>query len=185
MRKLVISALGIDRPGIVAEVSRALFDQGCNIEEVSQTILQTEFACIFIVSARESMKPEELYELLQEELQSSGLHVVVKSLETLPSKASVSIHCEPFVVTTNGLDRPGLVKGITEIMARFGVNIINLKAVFRGDEEPQQCMMIYEVDIPVDIDQQTFINELRRVAKELELDLSIQHRNIFEAIHRI
>ena len=44
MNKVVISVLGQDRPGIIARVSKALFLMNCNIENVSQTIIQAEFS---------------------------------------------------------------------------------------------------------------------------------------------
>jgi glycine cleavage system transcriptional repressor len=92
---------------------------------------------------------------------------------------------EPFVITTLGPDRPGLVAGITELLARFGVNISNLKAVFRGGDNPQENTMIYEVDIPVVADHNLFREALYERGRELDLDVSLQHREIFEAIHRI
>jgi glycine cleavage system transcriptional repressor len=45
--------------------------------------------------------------------------------------------------------------------------------------------MIYEVDIPATIDQSAFRQALRRRAEDLGLELSLQHRDIFEAIHRV
>ncbi|MBN1140874.1 MAG: amino acid-binding protein, partial [Deltaproteobacteria bacterium] len=39
MRKLVLSVLGKDRPGIVSKVAASLAALGCNIEDCSQTIL--------------------------------------------------------------------------------------------------------------------------------------------------
>jgi glycine cleavage system transcriptional repressor len=45
--------------------------------------------------------------------------------------------------------------------------------------------MIYEVDVPPQTDQQALYQELKRRAQELALDIDIQHRNIFEAIHRV
>jgi glycine cleavage system transcriptional repressor len=45
--------------------------------------------------------------------------------------------------------------------------------------------MIYEVDIPVDIDRKEFYRTLREKAEALALSISIQHRNIFETINRI
>jgi glycine cleavage system transcriptional repressor len=89
------------------------------------------------------------------------------------------------VVTTVGPDRLGLVAGITEVMAHFGANITNLRAAFRGGEDPKRNTMIYEVDIPADIDLKAFREALRERASALGLDLSLQHRDIFEAIHRV
>ncbi len=45
--------------------------------------------------------------------------------------------------------------------------------------------MIYEVDVPKETDQTLLYQDLRKKAKELDLDISIQHRNIFEAINRV
>jgi glycine cleavage system transcriptional repressor len=183
MEKIVISVLGYDRPGIVASVSKMLFESGCNIEDVSQTTLQTEFSGVFIASMPQELHEEDLLARLEEGLAPMGLSVLLKGLqapgEWKPPKS------EPFVITTMGPDRLGLVAGITEVMARFGVNITNLKAVFRGGENPQHNVMIYEVDIPVEIDQHAFREALHERAKELGLEISLQHRDIFEAVNRI
>ena len=40
--KNLFSVIGRDKPGILAKISAILFSYGCNIEDVSQTILQTE-----------------------------------------------------------------------------------------------------------------------------------------------
>jgi len=183
MKKIVISVLGYDRPGIVAAVSKTLLENRCNIEDVSQTILQTEFAGIFIASMPEGMSEQDLLAGLQERLAPLGLSVLVKEM----GQAGVwePIESEPFVITTIGPDRLGLVAGITEVLARFGVNIANLKAVFRGGENPRDNVMIYEVDIPVKTDQHEFRVLLYARAAELGLDISLQHRDIFEAVHRV
>lgn len=55
MKKIVISVLGQDRPGILAAVSRILFEQDCNIENVHQSILQSEFSGIFIAAIPDEM----------------------------------------------------------------------------------------------------------------------------------
>jgi glycine cleavage system transcriptional repressor len=184
MTKVVVSVLGRDRPGIVAAVSKVLLDNGCNIEDVTQTVLQTEFTSIFIASIPEALAPEELLFRLQEGGKPLSLHVVVKRLEG-PKEPVATPQSEPFVVTTVGPDRLGLVAGITEVIARFRGNITNLRAAFRGGEDPGSNTMIYEVDIPIDVDHRAFRKALRQRAAELGLDLSLQHRDIFEAIHRV
>jgi glycine cleavage system transcriptional repressor len=45
--------------------------------------------------------------------------------------------------------------------------------------------MIYEVDIPPSTDQKRLREALRKKAGELDLEINIQHRNIFDAINRI
>ena len=184
MNKAILSVLGHDRPGIVAAVTGILFDLNCNIENVSQTILQTEFSGSFIVTMPRDLSLDDLYERFTENLTPMGLHVHIEPL--LKKEAVLTTReSEPFVITTKGPDRQGLVAGISEVIAYHGVNITNLQAVFKGGDEPGDNIMIYEVDIPIDIDQQTLYRDLREKAKSLTLDISIQHRNIFETINRI
>lgn len=185
MTRVVISILGMDRPGIVAAVSRILSENHCNIENASQTILQTEFAAIFIVSTPEDLQNDDLLLRLRRGLKPLGLYAFLKPMES--AEASVTpTFSEPFVITTTGPDSLGLIATFAEIMARFRANITNLKALAReSDEDPGYgSVVIYEVDVPIGIDQKAFRQALRERAEELELDLSIQHRDIFEAIHR-
>jgi glycine cleavage system transcriptional repressor len=183
MKKIIISVLGHDRPGIIAAVSEVLFRNGCNIEDVSQSILQTEFAGVFIASLPGTLEAGELSGRLREKLDPMRLSVLLSEVDAAGVwEAPLS---EPFVITTMGPDRPGLVAGITELLARFGVNISNLKAVFRGGDNPLENTMIYEVDIPLAVDQNLFREALYERGRELGLDVSLQHREIFEAIHRV
>ena len=183
MKKMIISVLGKDRPGIIAAVTRILFELDCNIENVSQTILQKEFSGIFIVAVNDRLSGSTLHRQLEAGLGPMGLHVYEKPLsdasQTPPAPS------EPFVITTKGPDRKGLVAGITAVMADHRVNVTNLQAVFKGGDDPNANIMIYEVDIPNDADQQALRQSLREKARDLSLDISIQHKLIFEAINRV
>lgn len=184
MTKVIISVLGKDRPGIVAAVSRVLFERDCNIENVSQTILQSEFAGIFIAAMPAGITPEALREGLAASLADFKMYVQVKPLTATGSPAPPPA-AEPFVITTIGPDAKGLVARITAVIARYQVNVTNLQAVFKGGSEPGDNIMIYEVDVPIDIDQQRFRQDLQDQATALGLRLTIQHRNIFSAMNRI
>lgn len=49
MKKALVSVTGIDRPGIIAKVSTALFEMNINVLEISQTILDGYFTMLMIV----------------------------------------------------------------------------------------------------------------------------------------
>ena len=183
MKKIIVSVLGHDRPGIIAAVSGVLFEAGCNMEDVSQTILQTEFAGVFIASVPDRLDAGELRKRLRQKLDTLGLSVLLREMES--AGVWVPSPSEPYVITTMGPDRPGLVAGVTELLARFGVNISNLKAVFRGGDNPNANVMIYEVDIPSSLDRNSFRGALYERGRELGLDISLQHSEIFEAVHRV
>ncbi len=184
MKKIIISVFGPDRPGVLAAVSRILFEQDCNIENVTQTILQSEFSGSFIAEMPTDLTSDALCCFLSEALMPMRLQFNVKLMEISPSALGGQL-AEPYVITTRGPDRKGLVANVTRIIAGYGVNITNLQAAFKGGENPNDNIMIYEVDVPVDIDAQAFHRDLRDKAAELDLVISIQHRKIFEAINRV
>ncbi len=187
MSKVIISVIGKDRPGIIAAVTGILFETDCNIENVSQTIVQAEFSGIFIAAIPPGLAVTALAHAMDQGLKPMGLHVFVKPVEpSLPSAPDPqAVASEPFVITTRGPDNKGLVARITRVIADHDVNVTNLQAVFKGGRDPGNNIMIYEVDVPLSCDQKALRNDLRNKAAELDLTISIQHKKIFEAINRI
>lgn len=185
MKKSIITVIGGDKPGIIASVSESLFRQGCNIENISQTILQSEFAAIYIVSLPDGISIETLEDSLTRDVSEMGLTVHLKYVDEHSVPGTSPSESEPFIVTTTGPDRKGLVAIISRVFADAGVNITNLKAVFEGGDNPTRNIMLYEIDVPSGIHYQKMSENLKQKAAELNLDLSIQHKNIFDTVNRI
>lgn len=182
MSKTVVFVLGPDRPGIIAAATRALFELGCNLEDVSQTSLQGQFVGIFVVAAPVRLSNAELLAALRGRLDPLGLSVELREIAAAGAPPAAA---EPYVITTVGPDRPGLVAGIAGLLAEFGANITNLKAIARGRREGTEYVTFYEIDLPAAADGATFRSALRGRAAELGLDVNIQHREIFEQVHRV
>ena len=67
--KCVVSVLGKDRSGIVAEVATALAECGANIDDISQTILDDIFSMTMLVT----LAPEACdFNTVQEKLEAVG-----------------------------------------------------------------------------------------------------------------
>ena len=182
LNKLIISVLGQDRPGIIAAVSDLLYDCGCNIENVSQTILQSAFGALFIVSTTAKLDAKRLQKILTDGVSKLNLDVFVRNHEFA---AHAMVPAQPFVITTFGPDQQGLVRGITSILARHAINVSNFRAVFKGGDDPGNNVMIFEVDVPVDTSLPDLCRELEHAARQLNLEINIQHRRIFETMNRI
>lgn len=52
----IITVIGKDRTGIVANVSQALFEENVNIEDISQTIMEGFFVMAMLVDIKNSKK---------------------------------------------------------------------------------------------------------------------------------
>jgi glycine cleavage system transcriptional repressor len=184
MKKAVITVIGPDRPGIIASVSETLYQQGCNIENISQTLLQSAFAGIYVVSLPPDKTLEALQQRINENLadQSLLVHILPHRPESRLYKPSSA---EPFIITTSGPDQKGLVAKISRIIADHQANITNLKAVFKGGDDPNRNVMVYEVDVPETTDISKLSEGLKAGALESGLEMTLQHKNIFDAVNRI
>jgi glycine cleavage system transcriptional repressor len=186
MEKVIISVVGHDRPGIVSALSGALLTLECNIESVSQTILQSVFGAILIVAPPAGLPREDIKASLETAVSHLSLDVTVKPFPAGQAESRPGAEDgAPFVITTMGPDKKGLVAATTGVMAKHGVNITNLKAVFKGGDNPLDNLMIYEVTIPGQVVLPDLYRELEEAAAGLGLKINIQHRHIFEAMNRI
>lgn len=68
-RKGVVTVLGFDRKGIIAQVSQTLYESGVNILDISQTIVSGMFNMVMLVDISE---PNRTFEELSESLQALG-----------------------------------------------------------------------------------------------------------------
>jgi len=185
MNKLIITVLGKDRPGIIAQVTTDLFDLACNLENVNQMILQNQFAGFFIVEAPKDLTPESIQADLTKRNNGNGLTIHVQELDAQPVSNQETVGADIFLMTTIGPDQKGLVAKFSSIIAAHNANIVNLKAVFKGGSDPNANVMSYQVAITSDVDTPALFAALREKAIDLALDIRIQHKNIFDAINKI
>ena len=78
--KAVITVIGKDKTGIIYKVSKILYELGVNIDDISQTVMQSYFTMLMLVSAQESTKITLLTQKL-EPLREEGLSVQVQKTE--------------------------------------------------------------------------------------------------------
>lgn len=184
MQKLSISFLGKDGPGIVATVSQGLSDNNCNILQVTQTILGAEFAAIFIVDAPDELTIDFLQEKLEQALGRDQHDISVLIRQASHGAWSKQVSCQPYVVTTDGTDQPGLISTMARVFARHNINIENLKAVL-GHGGEDHALFVFEIEVPENEDIGRLNREIHSAGRSLKLNVSMQHRDIFEAMHRI
>ena len=54
--KAIVSIIGKDRTGIIAKVTTRLYELGCNVEDISQTVMQgSYFTMIMLITLKEGL----------------------------------------------------------------------------------------------------------------------------------
>ena len=117
----VISALGKDRPGIVNQLSKAILDCGCNIEDSRMTVLGGEFALILMVSGHWGAitRLERQVPVLEKKLE-----LTILARHTEPRTAVQDT--VPYTVDVVAMDHPGIVHDIADFFATRDINIEEL-----------------------------------------------------------
>ncbi len=147
MRHLALSALGRDRPGIVAAVTGALLRHEVNIEDAQMTILRGHFTMMLVVSGPDALDIDELRDDLDDVAREVGLSAV--SVAEVAEVAGV--HSEPtHIVTLYGADHPGIVHAAAQAVADGDANITDLNARLSEEGEAALYVLMMEVAAPPD-----------------------------------
>jgi len=182
---IVVSVISQDRPGIVASVSKALYENHYNIEALSQTSVLGQFAMIIIASAKKGQTHQKVKTACQTLSQTMGLNISLKEARREDMVPYLKSETEPFVITVHGEDRPGLAYGVSEILAGWGINITRLDAKVTLIGQKLEYVQIYEVDIPKELDFDVLHDTLKKRGQELGVSIDLQHQEIFRAINQV
>jgi glycine cleavage system transcriptional repressor len=161
--EFAVTAVGADRPGIVAAVAAVLHDRGGNVEDSAMTILGGHFAIVLLVSA--SGTADELRDALQEATDELGLTISVSAAgaERRPAEPT-------HLLSVYGADKPGIVAAVTAELAEKGANITDLETQVIGEDEP-----VYAMVIELIADDEAGIEAgLTRVCDELGVDHTLR-----------
>lgn len=174
MPHVVVTAVGADRPGIVAAVTRVLVDQRCNLEDTSMTILGGHFAMMLVVATPGDAGPAELEAALAPVAGDLGLVVAVRPIAELdPAAGDDGGAGEDWEVSVYGADRPGIVHRMTALLAGRGVNIVDLSTRVIGDPDRPVYAMFLGVRVPPGVDAADLEADLRGAATDLGVECSL------------
>lgn len=152
MPELAVTAIGRDRPGIVAGVTGALLDVQGNVEDSQMSILGGHFAVMLLVSVPEGTSRDAVAERLARAAGELELEAVSVASVGAGAKTTRPSH----VLSVYGADRPGIVHAVAAALADLGVNITDLETKLAGTEEAPVYVMILEIALgeaaPADVE---------------------------------
>ena len=143
MAMLAVTAVGADRPGIIARVAQVLFDHGGNMLDSTMTILGGQFAIVLLVET--TAQAAALESDLSSATADLGLVVAVRPVGE-GSVSSPPTH----MLSVYGADRPGIVAAVTTVLAERAINVTDLTTRVLEGEEPVYAMVL-EISLPPDL----------------------------------
>ena len=133
----MVTLVGEDRIGIVASISQALFENGCNLGEASMVRLGGNFSIMMMVDSTGGVTGLE--KILRPVAHDLALHLHIDTIH-----AHLHDRREPDVqVQVFGADRAGIVAEVTGILAECGLHILDLNSEVAGTgDEPVYIMVL-------------------------------------------
>ena len=171
-----LSAIGRDRPGIVADLSELIYECDCNLEDSSMTILGSEFAVLLLLTGEVQGIADRLSSACKRLEWERRLTVFFRPLEAEPIPYRASQRAARYALQASGVDKAGIVAKLARSLADHRVNIAQMQTQSRP--EPESGTPIYTVrmvmDVPGEVDEQALRERLEVVARELNVDLVLE-----------
>jgi len=175
-RWFALSAIGRDRPGIVADLAELIYECDCNLEDSSMTILGSEFAVLLLLTGEGDDVEQRLSAACKRLEWEKRLTVFFRPLDGEPVPYGVSHRARAFELQAVGVDKAGIVARIARCLANHQINVTQMTTSSRP--EPGTGTPIYNMrirmEVPEGVDQHTLGGELDQIARSLNIDLSLQ-----------
>jgi len=168
---LVITAVGKDRPGIVDQLSMAILDCGCNINDSRMTVLGGEFAIILLICAKWNAlaKLENQLPTLGDQLE---LNITAKRTELSPQNDKLL----SYSIDVVSMDHPGIVYQIANFFSSRQINIreLNTNSYAAAHTGTPMFAMAMLVNIPADIRIAALREEFLEFCDNLNMDAVLE-----------
>jgi len=167
---IVVTVLGKDRPGLVADITAEIAGVNANIIDIEQSVIRGLFSMFMLVDlAGASEDYTSFSNILRKKSKELGTSISLTPFanyagESKPKKKELES------ITIMGKDKPGIVSKISQTMYAEGVNIERIKMIARGD------LLVMEMlaDLNKNADATRMRDSLRRAGEEIGVDVVVQ-----------
>jgi glycine cleavage system transcriptional repressor len=174
----ILSAIGKDRPGIVADVSEVIYGCGGNIEDSSMSLLRNHFALLLLFSTEREEVNQKLASDLKRLEWEKNLAVFYSPITFEEAYPKVKEEVDRFKITTSGIDQAGIVFRVCRLLADRRVNIIDMEThrVLSAESGTPMFEMDIDVEVPRSVSEEGLRKDLHRLADELMIDLVLKKK---------
>jgi len=145
-RHLAVTALGADRPGIVAALTEALANVNANLADTAMTRLGGAFAMILLVEVPSDTTTDAVRQALAPP--AERLRLVTTVIEAELPAPDDSGDRQRWVLSLRGADRPGIVHRVTAALAALGANVVDLSSRLVGPPEEAAYVLLVDLEVP-------------------------------------
>ena len=173
-RWFILSAIGRDRPGLVAELAGLVLESDANLEDSRMTILGSDFAVILLCSSSTPEAGDRLAVGAKRLERDHGLTILLRHLDQGPRPAIPAPGTRLYRIEAAAEDKAGIVAAICGALAEHGVNIVELRSESRpGPGGSPHFLLHVRGEVPDSLEARTLRDALDREADRLVMDVSL------------
>jgi glycine cleavage system transcriptional repressor len=173
--RYIMTAFGKDRPGIVADVTQVLYENDCNLEDTSMSMLSDEFTINLLFSSNDKNIESTLLDECCNLEQQKNISAFIRPLEERrPASQAGVFTCTLHV---EGMDQAGIVFKISRFLSDNALNIVDLKSTMKITPESGTALYLMDIHIqvPESISRESLEKGLNGVAEELNVEITITY----------
>jgi glycine cleavage system transcriptional repressor len=173
-----LSAIGTDRPGIVADVAGVIYESGGNLEDSSMTVLGNQFALLILVSGSGEEFQFRLSAGCKRLEWEKRLSIFLTPVEESTGMPKVQQRAN-YELTTTGMDRVGIVYHVSRLLAEEGINIADMhtRIVPSPETGTPVFSMKVELQVPEEASRPALLEKLNRLSEKLAVEISLRKRD--------
>jgi len=170
--RYIMTAFGKDRPGIVADVTQILYENNCNLEDTTMSMLSDEFTINLLFSSGDEKIESTLLEECRKMEQQKSISAFIRPLKerrfvNQADSSNCTLHVE-------GMDQAGIVFKISRFLSDNSINIVDLKSTVKVTPESGTSLYLMDIhlQVPESTSNKTLEAGLNVVAEELNVEIT-------------
>jgi glycine cleavage system transcriptional repressor len=168
---LLLSATEPDRLGLVAELTKFIAEKGCNVED-SRLVVLGGYAGLMALVSGDPASLQGLLDGLDEFRAQYGMRLAPRRVAARRSQQPAT---PEMVVHAQAIDHPGIIHALSDIVRRFGGNILELESA--SESAPQSGEPLFRlrmtVRLPATVDGADLWRELEAAAMSQGVELEV------------
>lgn len=180
-KQMIISVMSKDRTGIIADITGAIFELGGDLADLNQSVLGGYLTMILFATFDKNISRERLIDAIAAIKSPTKLDVIAREVDLRIDSSQSELPQKTYIMTTQGLNRKGLVYGISSFCFNHNINILDLATTIKEDT--------YTMVLQLDLSEVASIVEVRKAlqdyAEKNGLQVVLQHHDLFKVTNEI
>lgn len=177
-KRYLLVAGGIDRKGIVYNLTKILNEFHFNIEDSSMVLIRRTISIIMLLTSCLKINEIKFQKQMCDFMNKYNMTFDIKEISEKEMREYKSTNV--YIITISGADKPSIVNAITNIILKKGGNIIGLDTKSSENVRPHAYYMVLVVDLPAKINVRLLESQLKKAGTKIGVTVNVNkiERNI-------